>query len=139
MIKRENGNYVLFGGMDGDNGLWDRSLAIYEFDKNLDTLSTFFTSFEDEYIQVSHVLPINEEEVLLVAFHLDWDNIRNMHAYSHYIHRYNINNREIVWSKNYGSRASNLIQGGKIVSSHEDHHYLYCTACLLYTSPSPRD
>ena len=130
VMKRDNGNYVLFGALNGENVFWDRSLAIYEYDKDLNELGRFFTPSTDGYINVENFLPINEQEILILASHYDWDFIRSRYAYSHSILRYHIDDRKILWSENFGSPASDGLSGGKIVASHESGHYLYCTGAV---------
>ncbi len=130
MMKRENGNYMLFSHLKGENLFWDRSLAFFELDKDFNVLNNYYTVSTDGYITPKSILPINNEEVLVLAAFYDWDNIRGMHAYSHQILRYHIDNREIIWSSNYGFPASNGLLGGKIVASHEEDHYLYCTSAV---------
>ena len=130
MMKRENGNYMLFSSLKGQNVFWDRSLAFFELDKELNVLNSFYTTNTDGYITPKSILPINNQEVLVLAAFYDWDYIRDRYAYSHQILRYHIDNREIVWSYNYGSPASNGLSGGKIVASHQADHYLYCTEAV---------
>ncbi len=130
MIKRDNGNYVLFGSMRGGNVFWDRSLAIYEYDRDLNVLSKFFTPKTDGYIRVENFLPIGDQEVLLLVSKYDWDEIRSTYAFSHSILRYHLDDREILWSKNYGFPASSGLSGGRIVASHEANHFLYGTVAV---------
>ncbi len=130
MMKRDNGNYMLFSHLRGENVFWDRSLAFFELDQDLNVLNSYYTINTDGYITPRSILPINNQEVLVLSYFYDWDYIRDRYAYSHQILRYHIDNREIVWSHNYGFPASTNIDGGKIVASHEADHYLYCTTAV---------
>ncbi|MBK9256029.1 MAG: T9SS type A sorting domain-containing protein [Saprospiraceae bacterium] len=141
----DNSGLIRFGGKmyPSENGNWyfvtqwfpalnDHSLVVAELDSAFNVLWTWKSPWADRIYSAKYILPIEDNQLLIMANGDDHDSIKNTIAYVQWIYRFNLKSRQMLWRGNYGYPASRIItHGGQIVRSHQDSAYLMCTSAVL--------
>ncbi|MBK9255297.1 MAG: T9SS type A sorting domain-containing protein [Saprospiraceae bacterium] len=141
----DNTGLIWYGGKmyPAENGNWyfvtqwfpalnDHSLVVAELDSAFNVLWTWQSPWADRIYSAKYILPIADNQLLIMANGDDHDSIKNTIAYVQWIYRFDLKSRQVLWRRHYGYPASRTItHGGQIVRSHQDSAYLMCTTAVL--------
>lgn len=127
-VRMDNGNY-LFLTTELFNGEYRYKLNISELDSNFNLLWIWSTPESDKAWVNSEVLPINDDEYMILYRAEKPTVIYQNRAWPHSVMRFNIKTKKVVWKKDVASPVSLLEShiGGMVKSNIDSESFLVVT------------
>ncbi|MBK9150225.1 MAG: hypothetical protein IPM26_04200 [Saprospiraceae bacterium] len=97
---------------------YDNYLVVAEMDSAFNILWTWRSPWADRIYGVRDVLAINNDQVLILAGGVTYDSIYKEEAFVHWVYRYDLKERKVLWRRNYGHPpSSDITPGCRVVAS----------------------
>ncbi|MBK9150222.1 MAG: T9SS type A sorting domain-containing protein [Saprospiraceae bacterium] len=131
LIRNDKGTWYFIA--QWNPSFYDNYLVVAEMDSAFNILWTWRSPWADRIYGVRDVLAINNDQVLILAGGVTYDSIYKEEAFVHWVYRYDLKERKVLWRRNYGHPpSSDITPGCRVVASQRDEDtWLMCTTVVL--------
>lgn len=112
-----------------DANNFKNKVGIFVMDTSYNVVSEMWTPIQDNAVNASDLIMINEDEILIMLKVVGWDYIFNKFGAPHYVYRINLKDGKILWKKNFTFPESTYTTTlGAMAKGHQEDTYFMCSS-----------